>query len=128
MNKKEVKTFHSHHAISFRHALDGIIAAFKSQPNLKIIFLGFFVMVSISFLFRISYFEFLLVVLTCFLVMVAEMANTAMEATVDLITSEWHEEAKFAKDVTAGGVLLAVLGSVIIGGVIFLPRVWNLFF
>ncbi|OGB75636.1 hypothetical protein A2476_01820 [candidate division CPR3 bacterium RIFOXYC2_FULL_35_7] len=76
-----------------------------------------------SFIFQISRLEWVVIIFICFVVMVAEMANTAMEATVDLITSEWREEAKFAKDVTAGGVLLAVLGSIIVGVVIFIPRI-----
>lgn len=121
--KREVKTFKSKHTISFYHALDGVKAAYQSQPNLKIITVSTIIMVILSFAFQLSQFEFLVVILTCFMVAVAEMANTAMEATVDLITSEWREEAKFAKDVTAGGVLLAVLGSIIIGLIIFIPKV-----
>ncbi|KKP69639.1 hypothetical protein A2X44_03735 [candidate division CPR3 bacterium GWF2_35_18] len=121
--QKEVKTFHSKHTISFLHALDGIKAAYKSQPNLKIIFLATLIVMAFSFIFQISRLEWVVIIFICFVVMVAEMANTAMEATVDLITSEWREEAKFAKDVTAGGVLLAVLGSIIVGVVIFIPRI-----
>ena len=130
MNKeidKQVKTFHSKHSLSFKHALDGIKVAYTSQPNLKIIFFCTLAVFFLSCFFYLSSFEWLIVVLTCFMVMIAEMANTAMEATVNLITSEWREEAKFAKDVTAGGVLLAVIGSVIIGFIIFFPKVIDLF-
>ena len=126
-SEKIVKTFHSKHGISFKHALDGIKVAYTSQPNLKIILFCTFLVLIFSYYFSLSKFEWLIVILTCFMVMVAEMANTAMEATVDLITSEWKEEAKFAKDVTAGGVLLSVIGSFIIGLVIFLPKVIALF-
>ena len=125
--QKEVKTFHSKHTISFFHALDGIKSAYKSQLNLKIIFLATLIVTVFSFIFQVTKIEWLIIIFTCFMVMVAEMANTAMEATVDLITSEWHEEAKFAKDVTAGGVLIAVLGSIIVGLVIFVPRILDFF-
>lgn len=117
-----VKDFHSKHTLSFRFALEGIISAFKSQPNLKIIFLATILICLISFYFQISQFEWLLVVLTCFTVMIAEMTNTAIEATVNLATKEWREEAKFAKDVSAGGVLLSVIGSILVGLMIFLPK------
>ncbi len=50
-----------------------------------------------------------------------EMVNTAIEKTVDLVTSEYHPYAKIAKDVAAGAVLIAAIFSVIIGGIIFLP-------
>lgn len=123
---KEVKTFHSPHTISFLHALEGITAAFKSQPNLKIIFGSTIIVFLLAYYCHLSTVEWLIIILSCFTVMVAEMANTAMEATVDLITGEWREEAKFAKDVTAGGVLLAVIGSIIIGFIIFLPKFINL--
>jgi len=126
LGKKEVKTFKSKHAISFLHAVDGIVAAYKSQPNLKIIFSSAFLVFVAGLFFKISRIEWLILVLTVFIVVIAEMANTAMEATVDLITGEWKEEAKFAKDVTAGGVLLAVVGSIVIGLIIFLPRLISL--
>ena len=126
LKKQEVKTFHSHHTISFKHALDGIFAALNSQPNLKIILIATLGISLISFILQISLVEWAIVMLVCFLVMVAEMANTAMEATVDLITKEWHEEAKFAKDVTAGGVLLAVIGSIVVGSIIFVPKMYTI--
>lgn len=66
--------------------------------------------------------EWVIITLTVFLVFVAEMVNTSIEAMVDLITTEWHEEAKIAKDVSSGMVLMAVLGSIIIGALIFLPH------
>ena len=49
------------------------------------------------------------------------MINTAIENMVDLISKEYHVEAKRAKDVSAGMVLVTVIGSVIVGILIFLP-------
>lgn len=128
MIKKEVKTFRSIHSISFLHAFEGVKAAFKSQPNLRFHFFAIVIVSIMALVFQISVIEWLILVLTFFMVIIAEMANTAMEATVDLITSEWHEEAKFAKDVTAGGVLLSAIGSIIIGLTIFLPKISKLLF
>jgi diacylglycerol kinase (ATP) len=58
----------------------------------------------------------------------AEGANTAIEAVVDLVSPSYHPLAKIAKDVAAGTVLLAALGAVVIGMIIFLPRLWALIF
>lgn len=51
------------------------------------------------------------------------MINTALESMTDLITKEWRQEAKIAKDVAAGMMLLIAMGAVVIGAVIFLPYV-----
>ena len=52
-----------------------------------------------------------------------ELVNTAIESTVDLITIEKHPQAKIAKDVAAGSVLIAAITSIIIGLIIFIPKI-----
>lgn len=61
----------------------------------------------------------LILLFVIILIFVVEMVNTALESITDLVTTEWRTEAKIAKDVSAGMVLVAVIGSVIIGIVIF---------
>jgi len=72
--------------------------------------------------FEISYIEWLVILFTFNMVIVAEMVNTSIESMVDLITLERREDAKIAKDVSAGMVLISALSSVIIGMYIFLPK------
>jgi len=60
------------------------------------------------------------------LVLALEMINTALEATVDLVCPEQHPLAKKAKDSAAGAVVVVAIGSVVVGLVIFLPRLWSL--
>ena len=115
-------TLRHRHAISFQNAWHGIKFAISSQPNLKIHFFLAALAVFLGWRLQISTTEWLVIVLTIFIVLTTEMINTAMEQTVDLITKEWQENAKFAKDVTSGAVLIAAIGSVIIGLIIFLPR------
>ena len=62
------------------------------------------------------------------LVIGLELLNTAIEALVDLASPAFHPLAKIAKDAAAGAILLVVLGSVAAGLIIFLPRLWRLFF
>jgi diacylglycerol kinase (ATP) len=57
------------------------------------------------------------------LVLAAEMVNTMVEALVDLVTTEYHPLAKVAKDVAAGVVLLTAIGAVVVGLLIFGPKV-----
>ena len=61
------------------------------------------------------------------LVVLSEMINTSLEEMVNLITNEHRLEAKIAKDVAAGMVLIAAIGSVIFGIFIFLPYILKLF-
>jgi diacylglycerol kinase (ATP) len=48
------------------------------------------------------------------------MFNSAIEATVDLVTEEYHPKAKFAKDIAAGAVLVATLNAVVVAWVLFM--------
>jgi len=57
------------------------------------------------------------------LVLGVEMINTAIEEVVDLVTKDYREEAKYAKDVSAGMVLIVAIGSFVVGLYIFLPHV-----
>lgn len=73
--------------------------------------------------FEINYLEAAIVFFAMALVMVAEMVNTAVEKTVDLVTQEYHPLAGRAKDAAAGAVLLAAFFSVCIGIFVFLPYI-----
>jgi len=59
-------------------------------------------------------------------VLAAEGFNTAVEAVVDLVTREHHPLARIAKDVAAGTVLLCAITSVVVGVLLFGPRLWKL--
>lgn len=65
--------------------------------------------------------EMLIIVFTVILGLMGEMINTAIEAVTDLVTTEWRKEAKIAKDVAAGMMLLSALGALFIAGYIFIP-------
>ena len=65
------------------------------------------------------------VVLACTVVLVAELFNTAVEATVDLVAPAPDPRAAIAKDVAAGAVLVAALGAVGVGLAVFGPPAWR---
>ena len=68
-----------------------------------------------SLFLRISPLEFALLSLSILFVLFAELVNTAIEAAVDLISPDYHPLAKVAKDTAAGAVMMAAIGSAIIG-------------
>lgn len=115
---------HRRHHISFRSALSGLILAATTELNMKLIIISTILVVVAGFFLQISYYEWLTVILTIAIVFVAEMINTSIEAITDLVTSEWKEDAKVAKDMAGGMVLLASFFAFVIGLIIFLPKLF----
>lgn len=112
---------------SFGYAISGVLHAFKTEQNLLIHFFIAFLVIILSFILRISAFEMAILGITMLVVIVTEMINTAIENVIDLITAEHKVEAKNAKDVAAGMVLVTASGAIIIGILIFTPHILRLF-
>lgn len=108
---------------SINDALNGIITAIINERNIKIDFtIGILVFLASIFL-GLSRTELLIICLVVGVVIAAEMINTAIENTVDLITKEYNPKAKFIKDTSAGAVLIIAFMAVIIGYGIFFDKV-----
>lgn len=117
---------HAHH-ISLRLAISGLLYSFKTQPNFLIMALFSVAALILSFTLNLSLTEKTIVVWTIIIVFIAEMINTSIESITDLVTQEWHEEAKIAKDVSSGMVLMAVIGGAVVGLMVFLPKLMPIF-
>lgn len=113
---------------SFGYALEGIVYALKHNQNLRIAFAGAILVIVASIFFHVNPFEMGILGVMILLVICAEMINSAIEQMVDLITTEHRKEAKIAKDVSAGMVVIALTGSIIVGLLVFIPHVIKLFF
>ena len=109
--------------VALVNSIKGIWYTIKSELNIKIQLVFTILVIIAGVLFRINQVEWLILILTIFIVLFAEMINTAVETTVDMITEEYNEKAKIAKDVASGAVLLLAIMSVIIGIIIFLPKI-----
>ena len=104
---------------ALRHALDGVIKAFKTERNLRIDYvIGLFVLIC-SLFFDFTKTEFACLCLTIGFVIFAEMINSTVEYIVDLITDKYDDRAKAAKDIAAGGVLIASVVAVIVAFFLF---------
>lgn len=112
---------------SFGYAIEGIKFAFKRDQNLRFHFGVAIIVILFSLILDVNPFEMGILGVMILLVIVTEMINTTIENMVDLITKEHHVEAKRAKDVASGMVLLTVIGSVIVGFLIFTPYILRLF-
>ena len=111
---------------AFNAAIEGVIYTFKHERNMKIHYVIAVVVLLISLFLDLSRVEKMILLLSISLVIVSEMFNTAVEKTVDLVTSEYHELAKIAKDVAAGAVLVVSLNAVAVGYIIFYDKLTEL--
>lgn len=111
------------HHISFKTAIAGIRWAVRTQPNFRVHLVLSMLALLGGWFFRVSTMEMLILVFTIVLGLSAEMINTAIESMTDLITREWRREAKIAKDVSAGMMLVTAIGALIVAAVIFIPRI-----
>ena len=107
---------------AFNVAIQGILYTFKYERNMKIHYFIAFLVLIISLRFDLSKLEMMILILSISLVIIAEMFNTAIENTVDLVTDKYHNLAKIAKDVAAGGVLISALNAVAVGYLIFYDK------
>jgi diacylglycerol kinase (ATP) len=107
------------HAISFKHAGQGIWTAIQTQTNLRIHFIAAAIIFLLSVFYHLSHTDILVLVLTVMVVIFAEMVNTAIEFLADAVTLEHDPFIKQAKDVAAGGVLISAIFALLIGLLIF---------
>ena len=107
------------HTISFKHAFAGLGWALRTQPNFRVHLVLAAIAFFLGWYFRITRTEWAIITFTIVLGLTAELINTAIESMTDLITREWREEARVAKDVSAGMMLTTAIGAVIIAIVIF---------
>ena len=106
---------------AFRCAWDGIAYAVRTQRNMKI-HLGIAVLaVALGFALRIDGASWAAVILCI-------AAVFAAESVVDLVSPEYHELARRAKDCGAGAVLVFAIVALVVAAVVFGPRAWALFF
>ena len=121
--KKELSIDEKRLKNSFKYAFYGIAQSYRGEQNLRIHTLVAIIVVIGGFFFKISYMEWLVSLILIGLVLMAEFFNTAIEYVVDLASPSVHPLAKAAKDTASAGVLIMAIISLIIGIMIFLPKV-----
>jgi len=112
---------------SFKDAGKGLKQVYKSEQNFRLqIFVGILIVIALLY-FPVKAWETILVILLIVLVLVMELLNTALEYIADLLKPRLHHYVFAIKNIMAAAVLLSSLGALIIGLIIFLPHLVNLF-
>jgi len=121
MNKKIKKRIDS-----FKYAFKGIGYIIKTQPNMQIHLIAAIIVILAGVFFKLSNIEWTIIVIAISIVLITETINTAIEYFVDLVSPDYNKKAGLIKDLAAGAVLFAAIGSLIIGIIIFLPKILKL--
>lgn len=107
---------------SFVYAGRGIVQVFRREPNAKVHLVVACSVIAAAAALDVSKTDFALLAIAITMVFVAETINTAIERLTDLVSPDHHPLAAQAKDISAGAVLLASIGSVVIGAIVFGPK------
>lgn len=109
----------------FKYALEGIYTAFKSERNLKIHLVCTIIVLLLALYLKFSILEIVLLLLIIASVIGAELFNTAIEEVVNILSPEKRKEAKKAKDIAAGAVLIFAIFSIINGILLFGIKIFS---
>lgn len=110
------------HFHSYVFAFKGLQHTFSRPSNLWIETIAAVLAIFLGFYFQVSNIEWLAIILAIGLVVSTEIMNTAIEAVLDFLHKEHHEDIGKAKDIAAGAVLLTAVVAGIVGLVIFIPK------
>jgi diacylglycerol kinase (ATP) len=111
---------------SFHYAFKGIADVLRTQSNMRIHLLAAILAIALGITLKINAIEWIVVVVCIGMVMAMEAMNTAVEYLTDLVSPEHHPLAGKAKDAAAAAVLLAAMAALVVGWVVFGPKlvVW----
>ena len=126
MFKKKFKKSKPSLLKSFYYAFQGIKVNILTERNLAIHFLVMLLVIVCGFVFKISVTEWLICILLFGFVITLELMNTAIETAIDICMPEINPKAKLAKDTSAGAVLVLAIVAVVIGIIIFGPKILDL--
>lgn len=104
---------------SFNYALEGVIHVLRTQRNLRIHFVAAILVFAAAIAVGVSRLQLIALVLAVAFVLVAEMLNTAIEGAIDVSTTSFDPNAKLAKDIAAGAVLIASVTAMAVGYLVF---------
>lgn len=107
---------------SLNWAFEGVIHVLRTQRNMRIHFAVATAVLILAFSYGVTKLELMALLVAISFVLIAEMVNTAIEATIDIATTSFDPLAKVAKDIAAGAVLIAAVNAIVVGYLVFADR------
>ncbi|MCK3682747.1 diacylglycerol kinase family protein [Maribellus sp. YY47] len=111
---------------SFSFAFNGLQILFKEEHNSRIHFVAAIIVIIAGIIFHITAYEWLALVFVIGLVIAMEAINSALENLADFVSPGKHDQIKKVKDLAAAGVLISATTALIVGLIIFLPKIQDL--
>ena len=113
--------------MTFKHAFNGIVHVFKKEQNFRIHIIATILVITAGILFSIETTEWLMIIITISIVIAFELINSAIEYLCDFVSPDHHDKIKRIKDATAGAVLVAAIGALVLALIIFVPKIFDMF-
>ena len=111
---------------SFSYAINGLKILIQNEHNARIHLAASIVVILISYYLQISLVEWVLILFSIALVFIAELFNSSLEYLADAISMEKNNRIGTAKDMAAAAVLISAMFSVIVGLIVFIPKIMEL--
>lgn len=112
---------------TFDNAITGIIEALQTQKNMRFHFLAAILILVASLFLSLTKIELIVLAFAIALVLITELINTSIEIIVNMVSPQFHEDARKVKDISAGFVLLAAINAAVIGYLVFFTRLISVF-
>jgi diacylglycerol kinase len=109
----------------FVYAGKGLWEAVQTQFNIRFHFFAAIIVISMSWYFKLSTFEWCFVIISIAMVLMAELLNTAIEYLTDFVSPEHNNLAGKVKDIASAAVFISALCSAVIGLIIFIPKIFH---
>ncbi|MDF3028827.1 MAG: diacylglycerol kinase [Fluviicola sp.] len=108
---------------SFKYAFAGLKTLFVEEHNARIHLLAAVIVIVLGFVFKITLNEWISLIVVMALVFICELINTSLEAMADYASPEKHPQIKKVKDLAAASVLISAVSALLVGIIIFGPRI-----
>jgi len=108
---------------SCKNAAKGVSFVYRNEQNFRIQLALAILVIVMMFVFSLSRSEMIVILVLVLLILILELLNSALEKFVDILKPRLEYQVEVVKDIMAAMVLIASLGALIIGGIIFLPHI-----
>lgn len=112
---------------SFGNAIRGIYGMLKSERNFQIEVIGLVINLFLIYFLKLNSVDSAIILICCFVVLSAEIFNTAIEKICDMLQPDYDQRVKFIKDISAGAVLILTISALIAGFVVYWKYFLSLF-
>ena len=111
---------------SFKFAFHGLCLLVQNQHNSRIHFLAAIIAITMGIILKINPYEWSLLIIVIGIVFLTELLNSSLETLADFVNPEWNEKIRNVKDYAAAAALISAIISVVVGALIFIPKILDL--